>query len=94
MKTKYKPRPVISFMEDDVDINLLKQEIRREAKKIANSEAEAMRRQYIIFAVRVIFAVAAILIVIWLYIMIDNFITHQQFQRFQRITNTASLLIK
>jgi len=90
MNQKHKPRPIASFSEDDFDLNTLKS---KRAKQ-KNAHYEALRNDYIILAIRIAMALVAVGIALWLYSLIDNFIAHQQHQRFDRSINTAFLLIK
>lgn len=77
MNPKHKPRPISSFVEDDFEL--------KESKKSSYKEAiaKAARRDYTIAAIRIVMPLAAICIALWLYTMLDNFISHHQHQRFE-----------
>lgn len=67
-----------NYAEDVFDFNKPKR------RKYDYAAAEAVRRAYLILAIRVGIAIVAGVIALWLYILLDNFISHQQYQRINR----------
>jgi len=67
-------------MEDDFEIGA--------RKKVDNQAAitEAARKDYTIMAIRILMPIAAVIIALWLYSMIDNYISHRQYQQLYRST--------
>ena len=78
MNPKYNPRPITSFVEDDFELS--------KANRVSHKEAiaKAVRKDYVIIAIRIAMPLAAIFISLWLYTMVDNFISYRQIQRFHR----------
>ena len=69
MNPKYRPRPITSFMEDEFELDVFKKGITKPAPE------GAWRRQHTIMAVRIIIAIAAVVVALWLYILVDEFTT-------------------
>ena len=92
-KKKHKPRPITSFMEDELELDDLKKSMQKEIKRQKRTETEARNKHYAVVVVRVVIALIAFVLAIWLYIMVDDFISHHQHQRLRSV-NTAFLLIK
>lgn len=90
---RHRPRPITSFMEDELELDALKKEMQKEVRKQIRTESEARNKHYTIVTIRIIIALAAFVLAIWLYIMVDDFISHRHNQRL-RPMNTAFLLIR
>ena len=90
MKQKHKPRPITSFMEDEIDFDSLKKEIQKGAQIEIQAELDARRRRRLIAAIRVAIAIVSAILALLLYIMVDDFLSHRQAQRFQRIVNLVN----
>ena len=90
---KYNPRPITSFMEDELELDELKKEMQKEVRKQTRSKDETRNRNYMIFAIRIIIALIAFAITVGLYILVDDFLAYYQNQRFWSV-NTAFLLTK
>lgn len=78
---KPNPKPITSFMEDDFDVIAYRQSVQKSLQIQKNAHIESTRRNYIILAIRIVMAIAAAVLCIWLYFLVDNFITHQQLSR-------------
>ena len=80
MNPKMKPHPITSFTEDDFDLKTQKAE--REAKK--NARYKAARKDNTILVIRIVMSLVAVIIALWLYTLVDNYISYFQYQRFHR----------
>ena len=76
MKIKNEPRPITSFLEDELDLVKIKKEILKESRNEARLETETKRKHYMVFLVRIIIALVAFGFALLLYIMLDDFIAH------------------
>ena len=80
MKTKGKPMPITSFLEDDFDINAYRKMLKRQ--EVNN------RHRVILFLVKFAMPIVALALALLLYGLIDNFIAQRQFQRYSSFANS------
>jgi len=73
MGPKHKPRPLVSFIEDDFELG----EVKKNAKIYQNKPTQLKserNRDYTILIIRLVMALIAGAIAVWLYILVDNFV--------------------
>lgn len=75
---KFAPRPITSFLEDEVDPGALKREMQKALRSGEAERNKARSRTRKIFVIRLILPLLAVALAMWLYTLVDNFISHRQ----------------
>ena len=81
MNPKHKPRPITSFVEDEFELDAVKKAMSDAVVKRQRIESETRQKYGIIAVVRIIIAIVAFLLAIWLYILVDDFISYRRYQQ-------------
>ena len=89
---KYAPRPITSFLEDEIDPDVLRREMQKSLRIEAAEKSKMRSRSISIAAIRIILPLVAVALSLWLYTLVDNFINHHQYQRLQRRLAIVNLI--